>query len=380
MTAPVRWALPYPLADQPAQGYPLLEGVEHQLIYLADKAGGWYSHHAHLAKVNGALLVTWSCHATDEDAAGQRVLFSRSTDGQTWSRAVECFPSCGPVAAAPASGRVLTANGFPVIDGLAYAIAEVDDQFAAEDTDLKAARESEAGRKTYRGRLGWGRIARSVAADGTLGPIFWLTDEPPEPWGPEPSWPSSTDPQVRDIAAKLVAYQANPVHMGAWDFKHHTCWETAADGHEMCEPTVFPRDDGALVKLARDKSGSRRMYASVSNDRGEAWTQPLQTNLPDSPSKAVAGRLPDGRTYLIGNQTRGRDPLVIALSSDGVTFDQAAAIRAGAPAVRQKGRAKGRGYQYPSALVDGETLWVVYSIGKEDVAISRVPLVGLPAS
>ncbi len=35
---------------------------------------------------------------------------------------------------------------------------------------------------------------------------------------------------------------------------------------------------------------------------------------------------------------------------------------------------RGGGGQYPSALVNGEYLYVLYSMGKEDVWISKVPL------
>ena len=109
----------------------------------------------------------------------------------------------------------------------------------------------------------------------------------------------------------------------------------------------------------------------------------MRTNIPDSPSKAVAGTLPNGKIYLIGNQIRGkthnnfRDPLVISLSSDGKTFDWAAALLHGTPPLRYPGHAKNRGFQYPSAMVLGNSLWVIYSINKEDVAISRVPLLEL---
>jgi hypothetical protein len=86
--------------------------------------------------------------------------------------------------------------------------------------------------------------------------------------------------------------------------------------------------------------------------------------------------------FLIGNyvpeNAHGlRDPLVLSLSRDGKRFDRAAAIRAGSPEVRTAGSAKSRGFQYPSAVVARGALWVIYSIGKEDVAVSRIPLEAL---
>jgi hypothetical protein len=148
----------------------------------------------------------------------------------------------------------------------------------------------------------------------------------------------------------------------------------------MCEPTVYRRPDGVLVKLSRDLDRSRRLYASLSRDDGFNWEPALRTDIPDSPSKPFAGTLPDGRVYLIGNQVAvpGRDPLVLSLSKDGTHFTWAAAIRSGAPPLRREGHAKSLGFQYPSAVVTGGALWVIYSVGKEDVEVSRIPLKELP--
>lgn len=88
----------------------------------------------------------------------------------------------------------------------------------------------------------------------------------------------------------------------------------------------------------------------------------------------------DGAIYLVGNQIEsGRDPVTLSIARDGLSFDRAFSVRAGAPPVRYPGHAKGAGFQYPAALVDpiaGEMI-VSYSIGKEDIAITRFPLAQL---
>jgi hypothetical protein len=272
---------------------------------------------------------------------------------------------------------VLTANGLYVVDGTVYAIAEVHEYFAKDDGELRQKLEAATGRKTTRGRLGWGRLARAVKPDGQLGPVFWLVDDPPKPLGDHPALPHAGDPRFAAIAKALNQRMAQPLHMPAWDFRGHTNWTTAADGHGLCEPSVYRRPDGVLVKLSRDLQHSRRIYAATSED-GASFAPAIRTSIPDAPSKSVSGTLPDGRIYLVGNQSIGRDPLVISLSRDGVVFDRAAAIRAGAPRVRIRGRAKGPGFQYPAVTIVGDALWAIYSIGKEDVAVSRVPLAALP--
>lgn len=381
--APVVWDVPWPDASLPYQGYPVLEGVEHVEVYHATEETGMFSHHPHITASGGALLAFWSNHAWDEDASGQRVLCSVSKDGQEWATPFECFPPMDQTRRAKKAGRVLTANGWVVLDGRAFALVEVDDKL---DRGAPAAdpRHSRGKAYKFRGnppRRGWGRITREVRPDGSLGETFWLVDDPPEPVEGFAAYPDLTDPRFTRVGLAINRTLAEPLHLPAWDFRDRTAWIQAGDGHGMCEPTVYRRPDGVLVKLSRDLDRSRRIYASLSHNDGYWWEPGVRTNIPDSPSKAVAGTLPDRRIYLVGNQVavKGRDPLVVSLSRDGIRFDQAAAIRSGAPELRREGRAKVRGFQYPSAVVARDALWVIYSVGKEDVAVSRIPLSELPA-
>ena len=73
---------------------------------------------------------------------------------------------------------------------------------------------------------------------------------------------------------------------------------------------------------------------------------------------------------------QGRDPVTLSLTKDGLVWDTHFAVRYGAPPVRYPGRAKGVGFQYPGALIDVEKqqMIVSYSIGKEDIGITRFPL------
>jgi hypothetical protein len=260
---------------------------------------------------------------------------------------------------------------------------EVDDKLG-RDAPVPDPTRSRGRAYKFRGnppRRGFGRVARQVRPDGSMGEIFWLVGDPPAPVPGFPAYPDLTDSRFTRTGLAIDRLLSDPLHMPAWDFRNRTAWIQAADGHGMCEPTVYRRPDGVLVKLSRDLDRSRRLYASLSRDDGFHWEPAVRTDVPDSPSKPFAGTLPDGRVYLIGNQVAqpGRDPLVLSLSSDGVRFDRAFAIRSGAPPLRREGSAKVVGFQYPSAVVADGALWVIYSVGKEDVDVSRIPLEELPA-
>jgi len=155
------------------------------------------------------------------------------------------------------------------------------------------------------------------------------------------------------------------------------------------EPSWFVRVDGTIVMIFRTKSGDPWIYASVSKDNGESWSKPVKTNFPDATSRAFAGNLPDGTAFIISNPSRvpskthpsigRRNPLTIALSKDGVLFDRAFAIRSEDTSMRFKGINKLDGWQYPTAVVWKDHLYVAYSINKEDEGVTRIAVRDLQA-
>ena len=113
------------------------------------------------------------------------------------------------------------------------------------------------------------------------------------------------------------------------------------------------------------------------------WSIPKIISIPDSKSRTCASVLPENKgIYLVGNQiNKGRDPVTLSLSKDGIHFDRAFSIRYGAPkVVKYPGLGKCPGFQYPGAMIlknkdgNGSTMWVSYSIGKEDIGFTKFSL------
>ena len=105
----------------------------------------------------------------------------------------------------------------------------------------------------------------------------------------------------------------------------------------------------------------------------------MPTNFLDSTARFSAGNLPNGTAFVINNpgakrNPRIRNPLTLALSSDGITFDRGFIIRGGPTSMRFEGIHKLDGWQYPSAVTWQGYLYIVYSINKEDVGVTRVAL------
>ena len=237
-----------------------------------------------------------------------------------------------------------------------------------------------------RARKGYSHLAREVRKDGTSGPAFAVWDDLHE--AIEFDVLPCHAPEIAAFADVLRVALCSPLGMPAWDFRGNLDFPKAEDGHRLCEPTVHTAADGRYVMLLRDSHYSHRMYVSVSED-GEEWTPGVPTDIPDSPSLSDSLNLEDGTVLLVGNQMApkfdnpaevghyNRDPLMVAVSRDGYTFDRAFALRCGGheyrvPQSLMHGR--GGGPQYPSAIVQEGRLYVLYSLGKEDIAISSAAL------
>ncbi len=141
------------------------------------------------------------------------------------------------------------------------------------------------------------------------------------------------------------------------------------------EPNMFQREDGTVVSLLRNSSSF--LYAATSRDQGRSWSTPMQTNFPDSTARFALGKLPDGTIYLINNpgpKSFVRQLLAISTSRDGQEFDRSWIIRNEPTTMRFPGKNKLDGWQYPHAMVWKSYLYVIYSINKEDVAVTRISL------
>ncbi len=84
------------------------------------------------------------------------------------------------------------------------------------------------------------------------------------------------------------------------------------------QPAIAVRKDGTLLAYMRDNGPPpQRVMISESRDRGQTWTEPRDTDLPDPGAGVDVVVLKSGRWVLINNDTEeGRHSLAMTISED----------------------------------------------------------------
>lgn len=353
----------FDLSNSKSLGLRTITGEHAEIHHATEESGFRFAHHPGLIVFKNRLYCSWSNGRAHEDRPDQRVLYSSSADGKIWSASESLAePPEGVYGSCVAAGfhvhddtlvayYTLT-HGYPTHNlhnekNAVWAITSRDGANWSQPTKVAAGFYIEAPRLLSNGRLFLG---------GEHAGEIWKSHQ----------------------ARMRLLYSDSANGIDGWKQAAIDPVSAEANGLKVfgyTEPCPFIRKDGTVVCPFRNQSGS--LYASVSRDNGKTWSVPQQTDFPDSMARFDTGRLPDDRIYVINNPGPGRmnrSLLTIALSGDGIVFDRAWIIRGEPTTQRFKGKGKRDGWQYPSSLVWKNSLFVAYSVNKEDVVVTRIAL------
>lgn len=353
------WGVVMPVPD--SSHIPLLHASHHLVWQPADVTDGGYNHYACLIRFKSKFFAMWSNHQLGEDAPGQRVLFSIGDDWNAWGKANELFAPPGPIKPRHEKGIHLKSDRWVVVNDELYAVVFVHG----------------AGRRYP--------IARKVHENGTSGIPFLL-----DPLPKNAQLPQGMDSIIPPVANAIKNWYRINDQISWWADEDEGISRKGIDGANLIETFMYRAKNDTLVTMLRNWGTNsnpvhnNRLYVSFSKD-GNSWTIPQPTNIPDAPTRAQALRLPNGKVLLMGTQYvrefdkpfyLDRDPLTVSVSDDGLFFDKIYAIRTGAPKKWRIPNVGGRnpGFAYSSSIIENGYLYTFYSVGKEEMAISRVLL------
>jgi hypothetical protein len=352
----------------------------HVIVHSAD----WqqcYSHHPQILSHQGKLLATWSIGNVHEDGPGQRMVLATSSDeGLTWSEPA--------VVAAPVPGQYkptcITSGGLLVSDeGITAFYSSFD--FTLEG--FLTYYESGANRREH--------TRKPCTQDVHVGVLF--SQDGGNSW-------QDTGTRVPGVIVNVgvtrlssgrlilqshrtLAYCDQALGLGPWKVTGlpglPEGFYEGASGYRpltaewrhlgVCENCVHEVPGEPLRIMLRTAKG--RLAVAESPDQGATWGEPRLTDFTDCGSRMQFGRLPDGRFFALScpnaDQPQAllrRTPLVLAVSEDGHVFDRHFVVGSEPDRpLRFPGAYKHGRYGYPYAHCMNGKLFVVNSVGKEDI-------------
>ncbi len=332
----------------------------------SDDHGWTYNHAPNLCYWRGKFYQQYLSNPIDEHIAPGQTLILTSADGRNWSKPSVVFPPYQ----APAGVKIPDGyNGYMMHQRMGFYVAPDGRLLVlafyghAEDPFLKG---------------GIGRVVREVHQDGTFGPIYFIRYSSHASWNETntsfPFYTHSADRGFVDACKALLSDKLKTMQWWDEDQGLDGFYSIIDAGSAF---NYFHRKDGKVVGLWK------RSLCALSDD-GEHFSKPVK-----SPALVMAGgkiwgqATKDGRYALTYNPIEldeYRYPLVVVSGDDGIIFDNMLLVQGEVPPRRFMGRWKDFGPCYMRGIVEGngnppgDDMWLTYSMNKEDIWISKIPL------
>ena len=343
-------------------------GVENRQVFRANRTHpelsdgfGWtYNHAPMLAYWNGKFYLEYLSNTVGEQRMPGQTLLLTSADGRTWSKPAVVFPvyDLGGGKQAIMHQRM----GFYIApDGRLLVLA-----FYGHDPNPF-------------NMGGIGRVVREAYKDGTFGPIYFIRYNRHAGWNESnTSYPFYKTAPDKTFVADCDTLLANKLVTLNWWQEDQSPDDFYTVKGDLQALSFYHRKDGTAVALWKHSLGA------LSTDEGRSWTTPVKLpTLIMSGAKVWGQRTKDGRYSLVYNPVNDsthRYPLAIVTGDDGIHFNNMLFIAADLSPRRFAGNHKDFGLQYVRGIEEGNGVppgndeWVTYSVNKEDIWVSRIPL------
>lgn len=349
---------------------------------LADGYGYTYNHAPMLTHFCGYFYLMYLGNPVSEHTGAGMSFISRSADGMNWEAPKVCFP-----AVTVPKGEYVCSDGEKVL---------VPEDRPACMHQRMAFYRTKGGRLLVTGfyghtpahylvpwqKTGIGRVVREVYPDGSMGEIYfiryldysgWTEDMLPFPYykrSADAGFVAACDELLSD---RLATQQWAEEH---GDLDEHVTWKTGeAAENKLAAFCCYPLDSGDIIGLWKNGKVGR------SRDGGITWDIKEEPSFVTSGAKSWGQRTSDGKyaiAYVNSISSEHRFPLVAVSSDDGIEFGSIGVVCGEVPPRRYRGIFKDFGPQYVRGIWGGDcpdgALWLCYSMNKEDIFVSRLPL------
>lgn len=346
---------------------------------IAPDGCGWtYNHAPMLAWWQNRFFLQYLSDPVSEHVPPSQTLLVTSADGRNWDRPrivfppleVDTQPYCGP------HKELLPQRAFCIMHQRAAFYVTSDDHLLMTAFYGLSPEPHTSPNNGY----GVGRVVREIYPDLSLSEIYFIRCNTPGGFtcaNTRELFPDYRASQDTGFVAACDELLAHPLVTQQW-------WE-----EERLDQTFFRipagqalsyymLPDGTLIGVFK---GSR---VSRSVDGGQTWS-PAQTDhsIETATGKVWGQRTTDGRYALVYNPStdgQHRWPLAAVSGDNGTEFDTLLTLTPEVSPCRWQGLMKNLGPQYVRGICESNprprdaSMWLTYSVNKEDIWVCRAPL------
>lgn len=331
-----------------------------------------YNHAPMLAYWKGKFYLEYLSNPVGEHIPPGQTFLQTSNDGYQWTAPIVLFPPYRVPDGYVKPGKTDTArNTYAVMhQRIGFHISAADRLFALGYYGVVIGKKDDPN-----DGHGIGRVIREIKKDGSLGEIYFLRFNHAfnEKNAAYPFYTSSKD---TGFVAACKAFLATPLLM----------MQTVEEA-DRNDPLIPLQKDFKAFNYYHLPNGNvvglwKYALTSISKDEGRSWQyNPMRApGFVNANAKVWGQRTSDGRYAIVYNPSEFRWPLAVSTSTDGLRYSDLLLINGEITAMRYGGAYKSYGPQYVRGIQEGEgkpadgNMWVSYSMNKEDMWVSRVPV------
>jgi hypothetical protein len=339
---------------------------------LAENFGWTYNHAPMLAYWNNKFYIEYLSDQVGESIPPGQTLVQSSTDGYTWTKPEVVFPIYRIPDGTTKEGRtdvakdldavmhqrmgfyVSTKNVFLVLGFYAISFDAKDDPNDGH---------------------GIGRAVREILPDGKYGPIYFIHYNPgySEKNTKYPLYIRSKSKTFIDACNELLS---NKLMTQQWNEEADRKDPLITLQKQYKAFSYYHLTDGRVVGLWKNA------LTAISTDNGKSWPENASRapGFVNSNAKIWGQKTSDGNYATVYNPSEYRWPLAISTSKNGLDYTNLLLVNGEITPMRYGGNYKSYGPQYVRGIEEGNgkpadgKLWVTYSMNKEDIWVSSVPV------
>lgn len=336
-------------------------------------ANSWtYNHAPMLAYWNNQFYLEYLSDPVGEHVPPGQTLIQTSKDGYCWSEPAVIFPPYKiPDGTVKEGGKDTAKNSYAAMhQRIGFYTAKSKRFFVLAYYGVVLGEKDDPNDGN-----GVGRVIREIKTNGQWGDIYFLRYNHAFS-AKNTSYPFYTSSNDKGFIAACEEILATPLLM-----------QQMVEEADRNDPLIPLHKDFKAFNYYRLTDGRvvglwKYALTSISKDNGKTWLyNPLRApGFVNANAKIWGQKTSDGKYATVYNPSEYRWPLAVSVSNDGLHYTNLLLVNGEITSLRYGGAYKSYGPQYVRGIqeMDGlppdGNMWVTYSMNKEDMWISKIPI------